>query len=347
MDHDAIQIQRYPDPPKFTSSVSEPHYNPLDKSGDILSASEPANITPDRDGDTEFVLGPLTSYEKKMLEKSYDIYDILEAALFCISDNQILLSLAFSISFFVKGTAKCILSQYHLKIALNLWLGSAINGVLTFSVVRRYFESPLAGLLRFLALGVSLVLSLGGPLLLELNSGFASEAVPSKDRHNSQIFLNALCFMDPSFRQDVVADQINNHAVIGESTTIPEASQDFASWISILVIGALVVIGRFLHRVIRITRRGHYIEDENNRNKIDLYYWIFLSLVWLFAATSFSYRTWLIFHIRRWVEQSGWLSDQLAEYRLDTFGQFASVMFMVAIAQAMADELVPKEKKAK
>jgi hypothetical protein len=171
-----------------------------------------------------------------------------------ISDGQILLSLAFSTSFMATDN-RCTTSQYHFKVGLNLWLNATTSAVLSFAMVRHYFRSFLSGIFRLVALIGSLIFSLGLPLMLQVNSGFVSEITLSDHRGSSQIFLNALCFMDPSFRRVVVNDQINNQAVIGNCLTHPELSQEFISWAATCIIWAIIMLGRLCRRAMRPFRK--------------------------------------------------------------------------------------------
>jgi hypothetical protein len=262
--------------------------------------------------------------------------------MFFISDAQILLALAFSLYFIVSD--RCTVSQYHIKIGLNLWLTAATITVFSLTVVRNCFERLGSGLFRIALLAFSLIFSLGFPLGLQVSSGFASEIVPSDGRNSSQIFLNALCFMDSSFRKVVVDDQINNHAVIGACITHPELSQEFISWVAICVIWAVIMLGRFG------IRARSWIRDENNNfadsdsgRRAEAVYWCFLLLIWGFAVGTFGYRTWLISDLRRWVANSPWIQDPNPETYLQGFGQWASIISIAAIFLVVLDHDVSGE----
>jgi len=216
------------------------------------------------------------------------LYDMLEAAMFSISDGQIFLSLAFSVSF--ASSTTCKLSQYHLQIGINMWLTATTNAVLSLAIVRNYFRSFFSGLLRLIALLSALVFSLGLPLLFRLNSGFASETLPPNDRNNSQVLLKAACFMDSSFRKVVVDDQINNTIIIGASTTDPMMSQEFMSWAAICCIWAIIVIGRVILGIRSVTQEQGKFSDHNIASKTLLAFWGFVLVVWIFAVGSFGYR---------------------------------------------------------
>jgi hypothetical protein len=259
--------------------------------------------------------------------------------MFCISDGQILLSLAFSMSFMI--SARCTTSQYHFKIGLNLWLNAATSAVLSFAMVRHYFRSIWSGIFRLVALMGSLIFSLGVPLMLQVNSGFASEITPSGTRGSSQIFLKALCFMDPSFRRVVVDDQVNNQAVIGNCTTHPELSQEFISWVVICIVWAIIVLGRFGRRAMSWFR-WYTFPDPDSKSRVLLTFWWFLMLVWFFAVGVFGYRTYWILNLRRWVANSPWIEDPGAETQVQGFGQWAAIFSIASIIFAALDKIVSR-----
>lgn len=194
-----------------------------------------------------------------------------------------------------------------------------------------------------MALLGSLIFSLGLPLMLQVNSGFASEITPSDDRGSSQIFLNALCFMDPSFRRVVVDDQINNQAVIGNCLTHPELSQEFISWAATCIIWAIIMLGRFGRRATRPFREGpDDSPDPDSKSLVVSMFWWFLMLVWCFAVGVFSYRTRWILNLRHWVASSPWIDDPSAETHVQTFGQFAALFSMAGILLAALDQNVSR-----
>jgi hypothetical protein len=100
---------------------------------------------------------PKTSRQtpEQVKERSYRSYDILEVTVSCISHGQILLSIAFVFGFVFSPIVRCTLSQYHLRLGLNLWLTAGTGAVLTFAVMCNYFASWLSGILRLLLLGLS------------------------------------------------------------------------------------------------------------------------------------------------------------------------------------------------
>ncbi|CZR68903.1 uncharacterized protein PAC_18804 [Phialocephala subalpina] len=300
---------------------------------------------PDNTSSHEPSLTPYTSDvpPAKILKRAHAYYDILEAIIFCISDGQILLSLAFSFSFLI--SARCTTSQYHFQLGLNLWLTATTGAVLAFAIVRNYFRTFYSGLFRLVALIGSLIFSLGLPLILQVNSGFASETTPSDSRNNSQIFLNALCFMDPSFRSVVVDDQINNTAVIGSCTTHPELSQEFVSWVVICIIWAIIVLGRFGLSATSLFQGDYSSPDPDAGSRVELTFWCFLMLVWSFALGVFSYRTNLILNLHRWVANSPWIEDPGAETHVRGFGQYAAIFSMACIILAALDQNVSRKNK--
>jgi hypothetical protein len=309
-----------------------------------MGPATPAN--PDNISHYQSSLKPSESNElsakKDPIERDHAFYDILEATMLCISDGQILLSLAFSMSFMATDN-RCTTSQYHFKVGLNLWLNATTSAVLSFAMVRHYFRSFLSGIFRLVALIGSLIFSLGLPLMLQVNSGFASEITPSDHRGSSQIFLNALCFMDPSFRRVVVDDQINNQAVIGNCLTHPELSQEFVSWAVTCIIWAIIMLGRFGRRATRPFREEtDPSPDPDSKSRAVLMFWLFLMLVWCFAVGVFSYRTFWILNLRRWVASSPWIEDPSAETHVRTFGQFAALFSMASILLAALDQNVSR-----
>jgi hypothetical protein len=274
-------------------------------------------------------------------------YDWMEAAVYSISDAQILLSIAFSLYFLVSDS--CTVSQYHLKIALNLWLTAATLAVFSLTAVRNCFKNPLSGILRFLMLAFSLIFSLGLPLSLQVNAGFTSEVLPASNRNSSQIFLKALCFTDRSFQQVVVDDQINNQAVIGACITNPQVTQEFISWTVICIIWALAMLGRFALRAFRAFRalkadkETNDFADSDSGKPFEFYYWCFILLIWFFALGISIYRTVLIFQLREWVAKSPWIDDSGAETRISGFGQWAAMLSVLTIIMVGLDGIVTSE----
>jgi hypothetical protein len=317
------------------------HTDPITPAGPTLPGYGNDEDSPYQPSLKPFEEPPEPDQSEKMTKLEEGFYDILEALMFFISDGQILLALAFSLYFIVSD--RCTVSQYHIKIGLNLWLTAATITVFSLTVVRNCFDRLGSGLFRFALLAFSLIFSLGLPLALQVSSGFASEITPSDGRNSSQIFLNALCFMDSSFRKVVVDDQINNHAVIGACITNPELSQEFISWVAICVIWAVAILGRFGLRARGFIRERNNFADPDSGRRVESAYWCFLLLIWFFAVGTFSYRTWLIFDLRRWVANSPWIQDPNSETYIQGFGQWAAIISMAAIFLVVLDHNVSRE----
>jgi hypothetical protein len=70
-------------------------------------------------------------------------------------------------------------------------------------------------------------------------------------------------------------------------------------------------------------------------------------LVWCFAVGVFSYRTFWILNLRRWVASSPWIEDPGAETHVRTFGQFAALFSMASILLAALDQNVSEREDEK
>lgn len=131
--------------------------------------------------------------------------------LLAASDTQTFLSIAYWVNFYLDG--KCTLSAYHYSLAINIGLISLSSFVVSTLTVRKYYDTPLAAVIRVLS-GITIIVLLT-MVLDPLQIAF--ELWPNRHRKTSAIFFPVSCFLDPAF--DVFRD--NTHLQIREQIGNP------------------------------------------------------------------------------------------------------------------------------
>ena len=153
-----------------------------------------------------------------------------------IPDAQILLSFAVSLYYWIRS--RCTMSQYYLKVALNLSLIGCTNFGPAFAIVREYWRAPLSAFLRISCFGTIFGLAF---LTLMWQHGKQPEQEPSKSRSYSMMLLNANCFVNETLTEVVKNSTKNAVDIVGSLVTdITWVSNTHRAWVLILVVKFII-----------------------------------------------------------------------------------------------------------
>ncbi|KAF4461641.1 hypothetical protein FALBO_11554 [Fusarium albosuccineum] len=273
-------------------------------------------------------------------------YDVLEAILFCIHDSQLLLAIALGLSFHL-GT-NCSTSQYHLDIAMNLSIIGCISFLLAFTLVRNYWAAPIASAIRIACFGAVLYF-IALTTTNQLNAGLSPEYQPPSSRNDSLILLEAVCFLNKTYSNDLnrtIGDQTGLVGRLGED--IPFMSYHKSIWVVGIasLVSALFRLGQFF----RYGTDGPARKTRSPGSVKSIDFWSCVLVFWWFVTWSgcLWVYIWTVHHvlsIREWVSNSGWIeSDDFSsnpENDIRSFGQIAAIVASGSIAIAAFDRWKP------
>jgi len=331
-------LQSPPNPSKYPQQYSQQIYSPPQQlhSEEWPSATQqPRSPTPPPPSSVKS--DPPIDYKERN-QPSEKLYDILEAILFSIPDSQILLAVALIFSFTLGD--KCSFSQYHLDIAVNLSLIGCTNFVLAFTLVRNYWEAPLAAVVRIL-LFTAVLAFLGLVFQQQWSVGITPEQLPPTSRRDSLVLLRADCFLNITYANEFANLTANESDIIGSvhPDRNPFSTLEGSTYVILVAMSVLSLIVRVYQLVKFRTngpprkKRDPYSDDENTSPTLTSWlYFVWWGLTWLACVVLYGFMAYYIFNLRAWVAQSGWIQpDSLSsnpENYVQSFGQM-SAMFTI------------------
>ncbi|KAH7120134.1 hypothetical protein B0J13DRAFT_612846 [Dactylonectria estremocensis] len=270
-------------------------------------------------------------------------YDLFEAALLCVPDSQLLLAIAlFSYFFLVNGI--CDMSHYHLQIGINLALLACTNFLLSFALVRRYWNAPFAAFFRV----VCQLLVLGGLGLIfdtRRRRGYTAESLPSASRKDSLILLSAGCFLDGEYKDDLqrLTTTTRTAQLVGELNEAVWSSLDVIFWIG-LISATLAIL---IFHICRLIKRKNSGSDDHDDDNVEdhtapapkrFLTWVFSLCIAMLVLTCMTIAS--TARNREWVRRSGWMADDTEEESVNSFGQIAALVAMGTVIITMFDKIV-------
>ncbi|KAM5346441.1 hypothetical protein ACJ41O_009446 [Fusarium nematophilum] len=320
-----------------------PRNSPLQK--------QPSSTPPDRELSVLVLDADTLNYFSDRNTLSETRYDMLEAIMLCIPDSQILLSLSLALSF--ASRSKCTMSQYHMNIVIHLSLIACTNFCLAFTLVRNFWRSPVAGVLRLICFtGVLVFLMV--VFIWQRRTGWTTESDPPSSRKDSLIILSAICFMQRHHMDGMMGLSSSEHDVIGRltSTSNPFAERDLRAFLLIFVM-FLITLGIRFYQYLRFRTngppRGPSNEQDAGFRGIPVKTWIIMAwwiFTWLVCGYIYIFATVRIFGFRSWVSDSGWMEpDEFSsnpENDVRGFGQTTPLVATAAIILAAMDTLKPR-----
>ncbi|KAJ3530103.1 hypothetical protein NM208_g3334 [Fusarium decemcellulare] len=280
-------------------------------------------------------------------------YDMLEAIMTSIPDSQILLALGLALSF--AGRNKCTMSDYHMKITIYLSLIACTNFCLAFTLVRNFWRSPIAGIVRLLCF-TGVLSFLMTVFIWQRRTGYATEPWPSDSRNNSLILLDAVCLMHKHHITDLMELSQSQKDLVGElhSTSNPFVDPDLRSFLVIGIISVITLAIRW-YQWMRFRDNGPPREPPKTKSGwllgIPPKTWLLMGW-WVFSWACCGYvyilATRRIFHLRSWLDNSKWMEpDEFSsnpENDVRGFGQVISLVGTAAIILAAMDAMRPRYK---
>lgn len=274
-------------------------------------------------------------------------YDVLEAILFCIHDAQLFLAIALGLSFYL-GT-NCSMSQYHLDIAMNLSLIGCISFLLAFTLVRNYWVSPISSFIRigcFVAVLVFLLLT----SITQLNSGLVPEYEPPTARNDSLILLDAACFSNKTYQNELDQISESQRAIVGTTGRSPPLLSYYrllwAIAIASGVSGSIRIYQFLFYTTNGPARKSRTTDNEEGIGFQSILLMIWWGVAWAACAVIYGATVHHVFKIRSWISGSGWVQpDEFAsnpENDGRSFGQIAAIVATGSIVIAAFDRWKPK-----
>ncbi|SPQ23339.1 8a176297-9c53-46cb-8a71-a93f7138ac22 [Thermothielavioides terrestris] len=282
----------------------------------------------------------ITEEEKARKNWKLSFSGILEALIVTCSDQQVFTGGAYAIT--LRYAKACSVSAYHYNVVTNMLLVSCATHLMALTISRNYWHHFSVAALRITV--TTLLFIVTGVLLANAGStslGFPTK-VPADTDQYSLMLLPAACFQ--------TGDQASLSKEIEKSLKASSVDAFFSGQIPgfgnylimclFYLIAMAVSLGRIIpggldhhgrrSRFIRWMRRVFPVLFRIKR----FFYALFC--LYLFAGVGIS--AWTvgiaadyIFHLRRWVNESGWMqpvNNQNPENDPTTFGQLVPVLLM-------------------
>ncbi|KAM0440014.1 hypothetical protein ACHAPT_001116 [Fusarium lateritium] len=279
-------------------------------------------------------------------------YDMLEAIMLCIPDSQLLIALALGLSF--ASRSKCTTSQYHMSIVVWLSLIACTNFCLAFTLVRNFWRSKPAGIIRLICFTGVLVF-LMFVFIWQRRTGWTTESWPPDERKDSLILFNAICFMQEQHLRNFTHLSETQYKTVGKlvSTSQPFSELDLLSYLIICIISVITLIIR-VYQFSRFRTNGpprepHTKDDNKGLRSLPVKTWLLMTwwlASWLSCGIIYIVATRRIFHLRSWIADSGWMeSDEFSsnpENDVRGFGQVTPLVATGAIILAAMDTMRPR-----
>ncbi|UPK91230.1 hypothetical protein LCI18_002165 [Fusarium solani-melongenae] len=279
-------------------------------------------------------------------------YDMLEAIMLCIPDSQILIALALGLSF--ASRSKCTTSQYHMNVVVWLSLIACTNFLLAFTLVRNFWRSKPAGIIRICCF-TGVLIFLMFVFIWQRRTGWTTESWPPDERKDSLILFNAICFMQEQSLQNFTHLSDNQYSKVGKlvSTSQPFSELDLLSYLIICIIFVITLIIRvyqfFKFRTNGPPRGSHTDDETKGLRSLPAKTWLIMAwwlVSWLCCGIIYIVATRRIFHLRSWIAGSEWMeSDEFSsnpENDVRGFGQVTPLVATGAIILAAMDTMKPR-----
>lgn len=279
-------------------------------------------------------------------------YDMLEAIMLCIPDSQLLIALALGLSF--ASRSKCTTSQYHMNVVVWLSLIACTNFLLAFTLVRNFWRSKPAGIIRICCFTGVLVF-LMFVFIWQRRTGWTTESWPPDERKDSLILFNAICFMQEQSLHNFTHLSDNQYSKVGKlvSTSQPFSELDLLSYLIICIIFVITLIIRvyqfFKFRTNGPPRGSHTDDETKGLRSLPAKTWLIMAwwlVSWLCCGIIYIVAARRIFHLRSWIADSEWMeSDEFSsnpENDVRGFGQVTPLVATGAIILAAMDTMKPR-----
>lgn len=300
----------------------------------------------------------LTS-QKKLKRNHISLSDILETLVLSCSDQQVFTGAAYALT--LRYWNGCSVSAYHYNIVANMMLLTCATHLMSVTIVRNYWQYPWLGIVRVIC--VTGVFIFTGVLMVNQNAvqdtRFPTE-VPQANETSSLMFMPAACFQTAAspFIATLrnTTDSAKDYFVGTLINSNPGNTIHGWNWfVLILTFYMAAMIAEFLRFVRRGRRRPGWRSMIAKRISAlfrphprirKLFSYMFL--LYLGGGIGISSATTVIcggyiFHLRRWVDESGWIEEENnvnPENDATDFGQlvpiFMSAMIVFSFLQMIS-----------
>ncbi|KAK0617511.1 hypothetical protein B0T14DRAFT_498513 [Immersiella caudata] len=297
----------------------------------------------------------MTREHKTTVESmKFSFSKFLEAVVVTCSDQQIFTGCAYAVT--LRWWTGCEISAYHYNIVADMLLVTCATHLTAVTVARDYWENPWPSGIRIIL--TALLYMVTGILLS--NAGVESLSFPTKVPDASTtydpILLPAACFqVDKSQVPSNIANSLSSRDSFWDS-----AIPGWREWMLMFICYAVAV----LVRIVSLVKSGGNKENGKRRRLLAwakrrfsfflkgfprkmLYllfglYLVANNAVGIWTVGNMAY---YVFHLRRWVGNSGWFKQNAGKNPEDdpySFGQlvpvFLNLLLIFAIIQFIADE---------
>ena len=244
-----------------------------------------------------------------------------------ISDSQTILAIAFGFNF--AAMSKCSLTSYHYGVALDTILITCSSMVLSVAMVRDYWESPLAALIRWLMMTFVFV-CLGVTLVYEEQWSHSPEWPPGHQQTDSLVLLPVACLLEGDLFSQLNASLSPEQASYLHIGQLSNPGQEFLMYIFLAGAYGLAHLAHIVRSVVHRPKDGKlpWLKEGSPRAIATVIYWLFV----LITPTAISFLCWVdISQARTWASNSGWLNgdgpnNTNPEERLFDIGQFLPLL---------------------
>jgi hypothetical protein len=241
------------------------------------------------------------------------------------ADTQLLLILAFGLSFY--ATSQCSISLYHYLVAHHIVLVGLATSVQAFVVVRSPLKVLVTSIARLVVMSICLaqLFAIKGaiaslkPNLAKGQTGVL-DTIPSRGQQESLLLLPAYCILHESFNPFLNLTSFQAEKLRNKGIQRGAVSQNYI----ILMLIALLMLVLLSATIQKCWRRDKPVREKWEKRL----FWIktaikFSGFMTCLVLTIFNWI--IILRLRNWMNQNEWLNDDPSnpENGVKGFGQYA------------------------
>lgn len=263
------------------------------------------------------------------------------------SDAQLLVLLAFGIAF--GSRSQCEVSGYHYTVAVHMVLDGLATSILAMVIARDTRDKIVSALARIVIFIVCLVglflsnLNLTDLQAFDKTTGIKNK-LPGKDQHDSMLVMPVFCLLETTF--DPFSGLSSEEKKYLTHTGLSRNA--FVQRELILTLFVLVIVPKFVTGIFAPKGAETVIDDDLTVCGINarrLYFYatgFFKMLVWGIATGLICWNWVMIYSLRDWAEDSGWLEledGENPERDVQGLGQVAPLVSLLGIGIAFVAAL--------